>query len=100
VVIVAAETRFPAAASETRPVFDSLVTFIEPSGWRPGGSGNQRSAKNLHRCGGAERSGLLVGQTLARHIDNRLTLSIFTHAAMADQTAAAGALPGPPVAKN
>ena len=49
-----------------------------------------------------ERAGIRpkVAQTLARHSDIRLTLGIYTHAELADQTAAIGVLPGPPVAKT
>lgn len=45
-----------------------------------------------------ERAGVRpkVAQTLARHSDIRLTLNIYTHAELADQTAAIEALPGPP----
>ena len=48
-----------------------------------------------------ERAGIRpkVAQTLARHIDIRLTLNVYTHAELADQTAAIGILPGPPAAK-
>ena len=37
-----------------------------------------------------------VAQTLARQSDIRLTLNVYTHADLADQTAAIGALPGLP----
>jgi integrase len=37
-----------------------------------------------------------MAQTLARHSDVRLTLGVYTHVDMADQTAAIAALPGPP----
>jgi integrase/recombinase XerD len=49
-----------------------------------------------------ERAGIRpkVAQTLARHSDIRLTLGIYTHAELADQTAAIGVLPGPPAAKT
>ena len=45
-----------------------------------------------------ERAGIRpkVAQTLARHSDIRLTLDVYTHAELADQTVAIGALPGPP----
>jgi site-specific recombinase XerD len=36
-----------------------------------------------------------MAQTLARHSDIRLTLSVYTHVELADQTAAIAALPGP-----
>jgi integrase len=39
-----------------------------------------------------------MAQTLARHSDIRLTLNVYTHVELADQTAAMQALPGPPVA--
>ena len=38
-----------------------------------------------------------VAQTLARHSDIRLTLGIYTHTELADQTAAIDALPDVPV---
>ena len=49
-----------------------------------------------------ERAGIRpkVAQTLARHSDIRLTLNVYTHAELADQTAAIGVLPGPPAAKS
>jgi integrase len=37
-----------------------------------------------------------MAQTLARHSDIRLTLGVYTHVELHDQTAAIGALPGPP----
>lgn len=37
-----------------------------------------------------------MAQTLARHSDIRLTLGVYTHVTVHDQTAAIGALPGPP----
>ena len=37
-----------------------------------------------------------MAQTLARHSDIRLTLGVYTHITLHDQTAAVGALPGPP----
>jgi hypothetical protein len=45
-----------------------------------------------------ERSGVRpkVAQTLARHSDTRLTLGIYTHAELVDQTAAITSLPAPP----
>jgi len=45
-----------------------------------------------------ERAGVRpkVAQTLARHSDIRLTLNIYTHAELADQAVAIGALPGLP----
>jgi hypothetical protein len=45
-----------------------------------------------------ERSGVRpqVAQTLARHSDIRLTLGIYTHAELVDQTAAITSLPAPP----
>ena len=48
-----------------------------------------------------ERAGIRpkVVQTLARHSDIRLTLNVYTHAELADQTAAIGVLPGPPAEK-
>jgi len=36
-----------------------------------------------------------VAQTLARHSDIRLTLGIYTHVGLQDQTIAIGTLPGP-----
>lgn len=49
-----------------------------------------------------ERAGVRpkVAQKLARHSDIRLTLGVYTHAELADQTAAMEALPGPPNAKS
>ena len=47
---------------------------------------------NLERAGVRPK----IAQTLARHIDIRLTLNVYTHAELADQTAAIGELPGPP----
>ena len=45
-----------------------------------------------------ERAGLSpkMAQTLARHSDIRLTLDIYTHIGVHDQTAAIGSLPAPP----
>jgi len=45
-----------------------------------------------------ERAGLSpkMAQTLARHSDIRLTLGVYTHVGIHDQTAAIGSLPGPP----
>jgi hypothetical protein len=37
-----------------------------------------------------------MAQTLARHSDIRLTLGVYTHVELHDQTAAIGTLPGPP----
>jgi integrase len=37
-----------------------------------------------------------MAQTLARHCDIRLTMGIYTHVTMQEQTEAIGALPGPP----
>ncbi len=49
-----------------------------------------------------ERSGVRpkVAQTLARHSDIRLTLGIYTHAELADQTDAITSLPAPPGPAN
>ena len=45
-----------------------------------------------------ERAGLSpkMAQTLARHSDVRLTLGVYTHVGLHDQTAAIGSLPAPP----
>jgi len=45
-----------------------------------------------------ERAGIRpkMAQTLARHSDVRLTLGVYTHVDLPDQTAAIGALPAPP----
>jgi len=45
-----------------------------------------------------ERAGLSpkMAQTLARHSDIRLTLGVYTHVGVHDQTAAIGSLPAPP----
>ncbi|HEV3189867.1 MAG TPA: tyrosine-type recombinase/integrase [Polyangiaceae bacterium] len=47
-----------------------------------------------------ERSGVSpkMAQTLARHSDIRLTLGIYTHVGLHDQTAAIESLPAPPIA--
>ena len=37
-----------------------------------------------------------MAQTLARHSDIRLTMNVYTHVELHDQTAAIEALPGPP----
>jgi hypothetical protein len=37
-----------------------------------------------------------MAQTLARHSDIRLTLGVYTHVALCDQTAAIRELPAPP----
>jgi len=37
-----------------------------------------------------------VAQALARHSDIRLTLNVYAHAELSDQTAAIATLPGPP----
>jgi len=49
-----------------------------------------------------ERAGIRpkMAQTLARHSDVRLTLGVYTHVELHDQTAAIGALPGPPNEKD
>jgi integrase len=49
-----------------------------------------------------ERAGIgpKMAQTLARHSDIRLTMQVYTHIELHDQTAAIGALPGPPVAER
>ena len=46
-----------------------------------------------------ERAGISpkMAQTLARHSDIRLTLGIYTHVGVHDQTAAIGSLPAPPL---
>jgi hypothetical protein len=41
-----------------------------------------------------------MAQTLARHSDVRLTLGVYTHVELHDQTAAIQALPAPPKAKD
>ncbi len=41
-----------------------------------------------------------MAQTLARHSDIRLTLGLYTHVELVDQTEAIGALPGPPVGSS
>jgi integrase len=48
---------------------------------------------SLSRAGIAPK----VAQVLARHSDVRLTLGVYTHVGLDDQTAAIAALPGPPV---
>lgn len=47
---------------------------------------------NLERAGISPK----MAQVLARHSDIRLTLNVYTHVELRDQTAAIGALPGPP----
>jgi len=49
-----------------------------------------------------ERAGIKpkMAQTLARHSDVRLTLGVYTHVTVNDQTAAIESLPGPPGAKK
>ena len=49
-----------------------------------------------------ERAGIRpkMAQILARHSDIRLTLGVYTPVELHDQTAAIGALPGPPMGKN
>ncbi len=49
-----------------------------------------------------ERAGISpkMAQTLARHSDIRLTLGVYTHVTVHDQTAAIESLPGPPEARN
>ena len=47
---------------------------------------------NLERAGIRPR----LAQTLARHSDIRLTLGVYTHTDMDDQTAAIKSLPAPP----
>jgi len=49
-----------------------------------------------------ERAGLSpkMAQTLARHSDVRLTLGVYTHVGLHDQTAAIASLPPPPGGKN
>lgn len=51
---------------------------------------------------GLARAGIRpkMAQTLARHSDIRLTLGVYTHVELDDQTAAIAALPGPPKAKD
>ena len=48
---------------------------------------------SLERAGVSPRT----AQTLARHSDIRLTMGVYTHIGLQDQTAAIGSLPGPPV---
>jgi integrase len=49
-----------------------------------------------------ERAGIRprTAQTLARHSDIRLTMGIYTHIGLHDQTAAIESLPGPPSTKD
>ena len=49
-----------------------------------------------------ERAGIRpkMAQTLARHSDIRLTLGLYTHVELHDQTAAIESLPGPPTKKD
>ena len=49
-----------------------------------------------------ERAGIRpkMAQILARHSDIRLTLGVYTHVELHDQTAAIGALLGPPMGKS
>ena len=49
---------------------------------------------NLARAGISPK----MAQTLARHADIRLTLGLYTHVELHDQTAAIESLPGPPAA--
>jgi site-specific recombinase XerD len=51
---------------------------------------------------GLEQAGLSpkMAQTLARHSDVRLTLGVYTHVGLHDQTNAIGSLPAPPVISN
>ena len=65
----------------------------------------RRTARPVHRLRhyfitSLERSGISpkMAQTLARHSDIRLTLGVYTHVGLHDQTAAIGALPGPTTA--
>lgn len=51
---------------------------------------------NLARAGISPK----MAQTLARHSDIRLTLGIYTHVELHDQTAAIASLPGPPSEKS
>ena len=51
---------------------------------------------NLARAGISPKT----AQTLARHADIRLTLGVYTHIDLHDQTAAIESLPGPPVARE
>ena len=48
---------------------------------------------NLERAGTSPK----MAQTLARHSDIRLTLGVYTHVGVHDQTAAIWSLPAPPV---
>jgi len=41
-----------------------------------------------------------MAQTLARHSDIRLTLGVYTHVELHDQTAAIHSLPAPPAANG
>ncbi len=49
-----------------------------------------------------ERAGLSpkMAQTLARHSDIRLTLGVYTHVELHDQTAAIESLPAPPAGEQ
>jgi integrase/recombinase XerD len=49
-----------------------------------------------------ERAGISprMAQTLARHSDIRLTLGLYTHVELHDQTAAVESLPGPPASRS
>ncbi|OHB78125.1 MAG: hypothetical protein A2V98_18600 [Planctomycetes bacterium RBG_16_64_12] len=51
---------------------------------------------NLERAGTRPK----MAQTLARHSDIRLTIGVYTHVELSDQTAAIESLPGPPGAKG
>jgi integrase len=55
-------------------------------------SQRHRFITNLERAGVSVK----MAQTLARHSDVRLTLGVYTHVELEDQTAAIGTLPGPP----
>jgi integrase len=55
-------------------------------------STRHRFISNLERAGVSVK----MAQTLARHSDVRLTLGVYTHVELEDQTAAIGTLPAPP----
>jgi integrase len=55
-------------------------------------SQRHRFIANLERAGVSVK----MAQTLARHSDVRLTLGVYTHVELDDQTVAIGTLPGPP----
>lgn len=96
-------------AARRRPAPICRHSFLHPAAWSRRRFATEHYRKHaglfadFHSCRhrfitNLERAGIRpkVAQTSARHSDIRMTLHVYTHAELADQTVAIGALPGPP----